>query len=203
MPKLPATIKQTGEVPAEYRPMTPSSPADKSGSTYFQAMSSENANAMYMMFPQYESLFTSIAKAQGGRSGPAAFDRFVSMSSVLYASGIKKTPFQLAEEYAAQHGIKAGSGMAGPAGPAAPVPLDSSSVRRAMDSVSTSLVGRTLSDDEFKDYYKSYTGKFAGTPDIDMQQHAIDAVKQDEGYQEYQVAEKFAQVFQSTLKGAM
>jgi hypothetical protein len=71
-----------------------------------------------------------------------------------------------------------------------------------MDSLSADMVGRRLSDKEFKKYYNSYTKDFSKNPELDYQQDATEALRQNDEYQEYQVATKFAGALSSVLKGA-
>jgi|694.fasta_scaffold36083_3 hypothetical protein len=167
-------------------------------------MDKTSANSMYMNYPQYRGLFNAIAKEQGGTSGSSAFGKFVTQSAYYNSIGIQVSPFELAEEYAQARGIQPlAPGDDGRKGPAAPQPIDELGIRRAMDSVSTNLIGRTLSDDEFKNYYGSYAKDFRKDPGLDYQQHETEAIKREEDYQEMQVAQKFSKAFSSVLKGAM
>lgn len=76
------------------------------------------------------------------------------------------------------------------------------SMKRMMDGLSMDLLGRTLSDKEFKRYYGSYTGAFAGNPGMDPTQHGIEAMQRNDDYQEFQVASKFASAMKSVIEGA-
>lgn len=91
----------------------------------------------------------------------------------------------------------------GGGGSAGPQPADASSIRRAMDEVSRNLVGRTLGDDEFDKYYKSYVSAFSGNPDMDPTQDMIERVREEDDYQEFQVATKFAGALSGVLKGSI
>lgn len=94
-----------------------------------------------------------------------------------------------------------GSGGGGGGGAAAQQPADPSSIRRAMDQVSTGLLGLTLSDKEFDKYYGTYTSDFSGNPDMDPTQHMIEAARTDDNYEEFQVATKFTGALSDVLKG--
>lgn len=140
-------------------------------------------------------LLLNIAKANGGRSGRPVYETFVDQSAELAANGIRMTPMELARKYAIENGLSDtgadGSGGSGGSGRAAPQPIDSTYARRIMDSVSQDLLGRTMDDKEFRQYYKSYTNRFAGNPDVDAQQLATESAKSQDDYQEFQIATKF------------
>lgn len=163
-----------------------------------------------------------VAKYEDYRgTGRSLYEKAIRAVSDSNYSGPRLTPIQWIQNYAAKIGftspdgsisqgavdrLNAGNGPSGPSGGSgsiAPQPLDRSSVRRAMDALAVGLIGRTLKEDEFGDYYKRYQADFRGNPDMDMQQHGIEALRQDDGYQEYQVATKFADALQSVAKGAM
>lgn len=124
-----------------------------------------------------------------------------------------KSPFGWITEYAGSLGIHTRTGGNGPggngssggssgSGAAAPVAAGADSMRRMMDSLANDLIGRTLSEKEFRQYYRAYKGDFGGNPALDEQQHGTNALKANDDYQEYQVAEKFATAMQSVLRGA-
>ena len=172
-----------------------------------------SANSQYMNYPETHWLFEAIATSLGGRSGQVQYQNFVQQSADLQAAGIYRTPFQLAMDYANRAGLLNGAqpdppggggrSYGGGGGSVGPMPVDQSAAKRMMDSLATSLLGRTLSEDEFKDYYADYSRRFAGNPAMDSQQDASEALQTQEDYQEYQVAGKFAQAMQSVIKGAM
>jgi hypothetical protein len=127
--------------------------------------------------------------------------------------GTSASPIGWITQYAASLGISirnavdggngpGGGGGGGGGGAAAPIAAGPDAVKRVMDSLANDLLGRTLSDKEFKRYYGSYKSAFAGNPDMDMQQHGIEALEGDDDYQEYQVAQKFATAMDSVLRGA-
>ena len=152
-----------------------------------------------------QGLLLAIARSQGGRSIGPVWQTFVDRSAMYAETGKRVTPIELAQMYAIENGIKfgAGAGGSGGSGSSGPKPIDELGIRRAMDSVSTNLIGRTLSDEEFKKYYHSYTSAFSKDPGVDYQQHEVEAIKKQDDYQEMQVAQKFSKAFDAVLKGAM
>lgn len=178
--------------------------------SYYDSKSAA-VSGWYDHMPQWGGLFQSIAYSMSGSRGSArsTYEDFVQMAQGRKDErGNPVTPVQLAMEFANKNGIKIGGmgpggGGGGGGGAAGPKPIDEAGIRRAMDSVSTSLIGRTLSDKEFKQYYHSYTKDFGGNPGLDYQQHETEAIKKEEDYQEMQVAQKFSKAFDSVLKGAM
>ena len=154
--------------------------------------------------PGDQGLLLSIAKSQGGRSIGPVWQTFVDRSAMYAERGQRATPMELARQYAIENGIQPGGGPGSSgSGSSGPKPIDELGIRRAMDSVSTNLIGRTLSDAEFKKYYSSYTRDFSGDPGLDYQQHEVEAIKKEDDYQEMQVAQKFSKAFDAVLKGAM
>jgi hypothetical protein len=219
MPRLPETVHPSTTSSADVAYYS-----EPNGSAWNTVLPATQASAQYESFPQWQPMFQALAVAAGGRSGKVVYERLVTQSAYLNSQGIKKSPFQLGYEEAMQKGLVTpkgavgapttpttssggsgshGGGGGGGGGAAAPLPADPSSVKRAMDTLATGLIGRTLSDKEFTDYYKTYTGAFAGNPNIDMAQHGTESLQQDEGYQEFQVAQKFSTAFDSVIKGAM
>lgn len=162
-------------------------------------------------------LFAIVAQGRGnGSTANGVFQGYVAESARLNAQGERVTPQQLAYEEAIKNGwitedgtvtvSPPGGGRSyggGGGGGVGSLPVDRSAAKRMMDSLATSLLGRTLSDAEFKDYYSEYTQRFAANPAMDIQQDATEAIQTQEDYQEYQVAGKFAQAMQSVIKGAM
>jgi hypothetical protein len=151
-----------------------------------------------------QAMLLGIARASGGRSMGPVWDMFVEQASAYGQAGKRVTPIELARQYAAQAGISAVDGMGSSGGSGAPAPMAAGpdSIRRIMDSLSNDLLGRTLSDKEFQQYYGSYRSAFSGNPEVDMQQHGIEALQANDDYQEYQVASKFASAMDSVLRGA-
>ena len=94
-------------------------------------------------------------------------------------------------------------GSGGGGGRAAPKPADATSIRRVMDATSTNLVGRTLSDAEFDKYYKQYVDQFNANPDLDTQQVLTERIREEDDYQEMQVAAKFSEAMSGIMKGAI
>lgn len=149
-----------------------------------------------------------LAKAIDYRgTGASLWAKAVATSQTLLARGVRMAPMAIIQGWVADGtgtpDPPSGGGGYGGGGAMAPQPADSTSIRRAMDQVSTGLLGRTLSDKEFNAYYKSYTSVFAGNPDMDPTQDMIEAARTEDDYQEYQVATKFAGALQSVLKGSI
>lgn len=172
-------------------------------------------SAWYALSPSEQSLFTYIAQQEAGekgrpRSGRTMYEEFVNQSAATVAQGNPQNPYSLAYGYAVQQGWISNRGIAplpgsatgGGGGSAGPSPADPSAVKRMMDSMASDLIGRTLSNEEFRRYYRSYVRDFAGNPEVDAQQHGTEALQANEGYQEYQVAGKFARAFEGILRGA-
>lgn len=124
---------------------------------------------------------------------------------VMYGNGSMNTPFPqwLSTATMGDESGSSSGGGSGYGGPAAPQPADPSAIRRAYDQVTTNLLGRTLRDEEFDKYYKSYTSDFSSNPDMDPAQHMIESARTEDDYQEYQVATKFAGALESVLKGSI
>lgn len=81
---------------------------------------------------------------------------------------------------------------------------DPTQIRRIMDATSMSMVGRTLSDKEFKKYYEQYKKQYLGAEgNIDTQQILTERVRKEEDYQEASVANKFASAMSAVLKGSL
>ena len=151
-----------------------------------------------------------IAKAIDYRgTGRSMWERATRASSLTVAGGTPRTPYDLINQFAVEAGVTAdgggGSGSGGGGGgggAAAPVAADPSSMKRLMDQLSLDMLGRTLSDKEFKSYYGKYKGAFSGNPAIDAQQHGMEALQRNNDYQEFQVASKFATAMKSVMEGA-
>lgn len=157
-----------------------------------------------------QMLLLSIARSRGGRSMNPVWEMFIEQAAAYGASGKRVTPMELARKYAQQYGITAtstsgagpsGGGSSG-SGAQAPTPADATSIKRMMDSLSLDKIGRTLSDQEFQRYYGSYVRAFRGNPELDPNQHGVNALQANDDYQEYQVATKFASAFDKVLRGA-
>jgi len=153
-----------------------------------------------------QAFFTQAAKAiHPLKTGKSYYEELIEASWDLSKDGIYKSPQALA--YAGLTGnlgsTRGGGGSSGFGfgGGAAPEPLDASAVRRAMDTLARNSIGRTLSNREFRDYYRQYKSEFAGNPDMDMQQNGIEALQRNDDYQEYQVATKFADAMKSVIRG--
>lgn len=146
------------------------------------------------------------------KTGKTLWEDAVAASKSLWENhGVRKTPYQIVAEWAQDVEPKGGDGDgrggsgygSGSGGLGTPTP-NPDEIRRAMDSVSMNLIGRTLSDKEFSRYYTGFAGEFQRTGgNMDPAQDMIEAVRQDDNYQEYQVATKFAGALDSVLKGAL
>jgi hypothetical protein len=173
--------------------------------SYNELVSNTEAMGAYdSLSASAKATLDAIAKAQDYRStGRSLWEKTVGASAYLSQHGVYKTPWQLIQEGGldAAPGSKSGGGGGG-SGAAAPTPADPSAIRRAMDQVSTGLLGRTLSDKEFDKYYGSYTSAFSGNPDMDPTQHMIESARTDGDYEEYQVATKFTGALDKVLRGS-
>lgn len=158
----------------------------------------------------------------------AKFDDYRRTGASLYAQAVRAitdsgysgailSPFQWIQNYgrgigftnmdgtisdAAKSALSGGGGGGGGGGAAAPEALGADTMRRAMDALAGDLIGRTLSDKEFKRYYGAYRSDFAGNPALDTTQHGTEALQRNDDYQEYQVAAKFATAMESVIRGA-
>ena len=210
LPNDPGRFVDTSSLTGIGRTMNPDSGINATYSTQTGADA-----AWYNLSPNEQALFTFIAKQEGGRSGKVQYENFVDQSAAQLANGTGLTPMTLAYQYAVGIGwIKDGSavggsgpgggsgGGGGGGGGAAPVAAGPDAVKRVMDSLANDLLGRTLSDKEFRRYYGSYRSAFAGNPGMDMQQHGTEALQGNDDYQEFQVASKFATAMDSVLRGA-
>lgn len=151
-----------------------------------------------------------VAKAIDYRkTGKGLWEDAVDASGALWENHqVRKTPYQIIVEWAGQISPKSSGGgdgsrgSGGGSGAKGPSPADPSAIRRAMDQVTMGLIGRSLSDKEFNRYYQSYVSEFSGNPDMDPGQDMIERARKDEGYQEYQIATKFAGALDKVLRGA-
>lgn len=146
------------------------------------------------------------------KTGKSLWEDAVGASKSLWENhGVRKTPYQIVIEWAGEINPKAsggsnshGSGRTGSGGGLGAATPSPDELRRAMDSVSMGLIGRSLSDKEFYGYYERFKGQFAATGgNMDAGQDMIEYVRKDRDYQEYQVATKFAGALESVLKGAL
>lgn len=187
--------------------------SDYNSATYNYTTSKSNAIDEYGSGVGYmESGMTawmdSVAKAiHPMKNGKSLWKEAVAASDALWESHrVRKTPYQIVTEWAAEISPKRGggdgSGGGGRGSGAVAMPADASAIRRAMDQVMTGLLGRTMSDKEFNQYYNSYKAEFSGNPDMDPTQHMIESVKQEDDYAEYTVATKFAGALDKVLRGA-
>ena len=158
------------------------------------------------MTPDMHAYVEDVAKRIDYRkTGSGLWADAVEASANLWTmQGVRKSPFQIIAEWSSVVGPgNSSGGSGGGGGGGAPQAADPSTIRRMMDQISTAMLGRTLSDKEFKHYYQSYVNGFNGNNNMDPQQHAMDAVRGQGDYEEYQVATKFAGALQSVLKGAI
>lgn len=188
--------------------------SDRTSTVYNQILpQSKLEGAWFELSPGEQALYSTIAQSLGAsNTGPGTLARFAAMSAKGVDEGVRRTPTQLAWEYAVNNGLVSDDGSfvvadTGTAqrygsGPSAPPYIDASAARRAMDTVSSSLLGRTLSDKEFDKYYAGYQGRATENPRLDYQQDMTEAVRSEDGYQEYQVATKFATALKSVMRGA-
>lgn len=134
--------------------------------------------------------------------GSTLYEELVASSLDMSGMGIYRSPQALAYDILnGGGGSNSSGGGGGGFGSVAPQPADASAVRRAMDTLARGTLGRTLSNREFRDYYKQYVSEFGKNPDIDMQQHGIEALQGNDDYQEFQVATKFADAMKSVIQG--
>lgn len=179
--------------------------SDINSTVYNTRVPKAEVPGFYALPAAEQALFTRTAKAiHPLKTGASYYDELINASWDLSRTGVYRSPQALAYEMFGADGSGGGGGGGGGyggGGAAAPQPLDASAVRRAMDALSRNLVGRTLSNREFKDYYRQYKSEFAGNPDVDMQQNGIEALQRNDDYQEYQVATKFATAMESVIKG--
>lgn len=221
MPRQP-TAQQQEYMGLAFNTQNPSTIAryqdPNSGINSTWASQSAADSGWYDLSKNQQSLFGYIAAQEAAAIGDktpigaqARYEEFVNSSAASVARGAPQTPYSLAYGLAVQRGwisekgiapLPSAGGGGGGGGAAGPTPYDQSTVKRMMDSLSNDLIGKTLSDEEFKRYYSSYTGAFSGNPEVDLQQHGTEALQADEGYQEYQVAGKFAKAFEGILRGA-
>lgn len=129
--------------------------------TYYDA--SDLAGAYEGLDPNLQSLFTVVAKSDGGRSGSALFTRLAKESERLSAGDMRKSPIDLLYEKAKSKGILnpdgsfneaySGSGSGGRryTGPTATTTfMNERDVRATADAVAATVIGRGITDDEFK-----------------------------------------------------
>jgi hypothetical protein len=188
--------------------------SDKNSPTYNYSSSAADATAEFAsgegyMGSEMTGFLNNVAKAiHPLKTGKTLWEDAVNASASLWQNHrIRKTPYQIISEWAADitpKGAKGGDGNSGRSGSsaAAPMPADSSAIRRAMDTVTTQLLGRTMSDKEFNRYYSSYVKEFGGNPDMDATQNMIEAAKSQEDYAEYTIATQFAGALDKVLRGA-
>lgn len=188
--------------------------SDRNSPTYNYSSSASDATAEFASGEGYMSgdmtgFLNSVAKAiHPLKTGKTLWEDAVNASASLWQNHrIRKTPYQIISEWAADITPKGASGSDGSgsrsgSGPAAPMPADPSGIRRAMDTVTMQLLGRTLSDKEFNRYYSSYVKEFSGNPDMDPTQDMIEAAKSEDDYAEYTIATQFAGALDKVLRGA-
>ena len=167
--------------------------------------------AYRMLNPQQQELVRMASNSRGGYTVPSSwYDGTLEEAlTISHFSAQSDGPVITVEEALRQMTdpdilakINSGSSV-GSGGRAAPVAPDATQVRRIMDSTSKNLVGRTLSDAEFNQYYKSFTDQFNANPDLDAQQVLTERVREEEDYQEMQVASKFSKAMSQVMKGAI
>lgn len=177
--------------------------SDINSTTYNVRVEKAQVPGFYALPAGEQAMITRAAKAiHPLKTGASYYDELVNASWDLSRNGIYRSPQALAYEgfnTGSSGGGGGGGGYGG--GAAAPEPLDASAVRRAMDTLARNSIGRTLSNREFRDYYRQYKSEFSGNPDVDMQQNGIEALQRNDDYQEYQVATKFASAMESVIKG--
>ena len=194
-------------------PRMPGASEHTSSDNYYQWQSKTEAGDQMSLLPfRDQVLLMAITDQRGGRSMTPTWEMFVGQAAAYGATGRPMKPMDLAHMYAEQYGVDVdkflaeqaagGGGGGGGGGAAAPEPADPTAMRRMMDALAEDKIGRTLSDKEFNRYYKSYAGDFRGNPRMDPQQHGIEALQGNEDYQEYQVAQKFADAFEGVIRGA-
>lgn len=183
-----------------------------SGVDYLNEWQSKTDAGDYMSFlpARDQLLLMAITDQRGGRSMGPTWEMFIGQSAAYGSRGQRVTPMELARQYAEKYGVDVDKWLAkqkdesggGGGGAAAPEPADPTAMKRMMDALAQDKLGRTLSDKEFNRYYKSYAGDFRGNPRMDPTQHGVEALQGNEDYQEYQVAQKFADAFDGVLRGA-
>ncbi len=173
-----------------------------------EPMSTDAIVGNYGMLPlPTQDALDNLAKAlgTGNSTGYSLYAKAVATSQAYLQRGIRATPMQIIQAW-----VNDGTGVPKPptgggggygGGAAAPQAADPTAIRRAMDQVTTGLIGRTLSDKEFDGYYKSYVSAFNSNPDMDPAQDMIEAARTDDNYQEFQVATKFAGALSDVIRG--
>lgn len=180
--------------------------SDYDSTVYNTRVPKAQVPGFYSLPASEQAMFTRAAKAVHPlKTGASFYEELTEASWDLSKTGVYKSPQSLAYSVLTGglygDGGGGGGGGGGFGGGAAPQPADASAVRRAMDTLSRNMLGRTLSNREFRDYYKQYKTEFAGNPDVDMQQNGIEALQRNDDYQEYQVATKFASAMESVIRG--
>lgn len=186
-----------GNVPAIQNP---------NSSIYNTTMPRSDVITAWEMLPlKQQQQIDRIAKSIDYRgTGRSLWERASNASALSVEQGRPMTPYSFINRYAIEgaSSSSSGGGGGGGGGAAAPVAAGPDSMKRMMDALSMDMLGRTLSDKEFKRYYGSYKGAFAGNPAVDTQQHGMDALQRNDDYQEFQVASKFATAMKSVIEGA-
>jgi hypothetical protein len=135
-------------------------------STFYS--SSDVAGAYQGLDPNLKSLFTTVAKSGGGRSGSALFDKLSAESKRLSGSGIRKSPIDLLYEQALSSGILSSDGTFNPdaagsktggrgsyTGPTATTTLmNENDLRSTANAVASTVLGRGITDEEFQKVLK-------------------------------------------------
>lgn len=132
--------------------------------------------------PNIQDLFTVVAKSQGGRSGSALFTRYVRESKRLSDSGIRKSPLDIVYGVAYKKGIlkddgtftapedmESGGGRnrGGYTGPTATRTFaNEEDLRRTADTLGAELLGRAVTEDEFKRVMKKIRSAETSQPTV-------------------------------------
>lgn len=121
--------------------------------------SKADANALWDELPaETQDAITQIARAQGGRSGRALWERSVNSSFLSSKRGSARSPWEFLEDSAekvASSGLTGGrtygGGGGGYSGPRETVTLaNERDLRTTADSVAAEVLGRPVTDDEFE-----------------------------------------------------
>lgn len=120
--------------------------------------SKSDAEALWNQLPiETQNALTRIAKAQGGRSGKALWERSVASSYLSTKQGNPESPWDFVQKDAQSVGAAGVSGGAGgsSAGPRETVTMASErDLRAAVDAMAAQVLGRAATDDEFQNALK-------------------------------------------------